>query len=351
MNTFGHLFRVTTFGESHGPAVGAVVDGVPPGIRLSTEDIARDLRRRRPGQSGIVTPRKESDEPEILSGVFEGVTTGTPIAIVVWNRGQRSSDYFPLRDVFRPGHADFTYEKKYGIRDWRGSGRASGRETVGRVAAGAVARRFLESYGIDVEAAVVRVGSVRAEKWVEGAADGNPVRTCDPSAAEAMIALIEKAREEKDSVGGIVEARARNVPAGLGDPVFGKLDGELARAVMSIGAVKGVEIGEGFGVVELKGSENNDPLSPDGFESNRAGGILGGISNGETVVLRAAVKPTSSIGRSQKTITRDGRPTEISIEGRHDPCICPRIVPVLEAMVSLVLADGLLRQRALRSRG
>jgi len=348
VNTFGHLFRVTTFGESHGPAVGAVVDGVPPGLPLTEEDIARELRRRRPGQSEVVSPREEKDTPEILSGVFEGRTTGTPIAIVVWNRGQRPSDYEALKEVYRPGHADFTYDKKYGLRDWRGSGRASGRETVGRVAGGAVARVLLRRYGIEIESGTVQIGKVRASKWVAGEAERNPLRCPDPDAVRAMIREIEQAHAEKDSVGGVVEVRATGVPPGLGDPVFGKLDGELAGALMSIGAVKGVEVGAGFGVVELHGSENNDPLSPEGFERNNAGGILGGISTGAPIVVRLAVKPTSSIEKPQRTINRKGEQVTIEIKGRHDPCICPRLAPVAEAMVALVLADALLRQRALR---
>ncbi len=348
MNTFGHLFRVTTFGESHGRAVGAVVDGVPPGIPLCEEDLAKDLRRRRPGTSEVVSPRKERDRPSILSGVFEGVTTGTPIAVVIWNEEHRSRDYAALRNIYRPGHADYTYEKKYGVRDWRGSGRASGRETVGRVAAGAVAKRVLAAEGVTIEGATVQVGSITAEQWVSGEAEKNPVRSPDPAAVKGMIAAIERAREEQDSVGGIVEVRALGVPAGLGDPVFGKLDGELARAVMSIGAVKAVAVGDGFMLVTMKGSESNDPLRPEGFVRNRAGGILGGISTGEPILLRAAVKPTSSIEKPQETVDRQGRVQEIRIRGRHDPCICPRIVPVTEAMVALVLADALLRQRAIR---
>ncbi len=348
MNTFGRLFRVTTFGESHGKAVGAVIDGCPPGIPLAEEDVARELRRRRPGQSDVVTPRHEADEPEILSGVFEGVTTGTPIAVIVWNKEQRSEDYDQLKDVYRPGHADFTYEKKYGVRDWRGSGRASGRETLGRTAGGAVAKKVLATFGITVQAATVRVGDVVGRAWDAAQIERNPVRAADPRAVAAMVAAIEKARAEKDSLGGIVEVRVLGAPAGLGDPAFAKLGASLGGALMSIGAVKGVEIGEGFALAGMRGSESNDPLAPEGFTRNRAGGILGGISTGSPIVARMAVKPTSSIGITQRTIDRAGVPREISIGGRHDPCICPRIVPVAEAMAALVVVDAVLSQRALR---
>ncbi len=348
MNTFGQSFRVTTFGESHGVAVGAVIDGCPPGLALSGEDIAAQLRRRRPGQSDLVTPRKESDEPVILSGVFEGQTTGTPIAVVVWNKQQRSSDYDPLKDLYRPGHADYTYDKKYGIRDWRGSGRASGRETVGRVIGGAVARKLLAGAGVHIEGATVAVGEVNAEKWISGEIENNPVRSPDPDAVEGMTEVIERARDGKDSVGGLVEVRADGVPAGWGDPVFGKLDGRLGAALLSIGAVKGVEIGGGFAVSTMRGSASNDPITPSGFARNSAGGMIGGITTGAQVVARIAVKPTSSIEKKQKTVDRNGRVCDICVKGRHDPCICPRIVPVAEAMTALVLADAMLLQRALR---
>ncbi len=348
MNTFGRLFRVTTFGESHGPAVGAVIDGCPPGIPLDAEDVARELRRRRPGQSGLVTPRDEADAPQILSGVFEGATTGTPIAVIVWNKEQRPQDYDAIKDVYRPGHADYTYERKYGARDWRGSGRASGRETVGRVAGGAIAKKVLAAFGVRIEAATVQVGEVAAREWDAGEIEKNPVRTADPAAAAAMAAAIEKARAEKDSLGGIVEVRILGAPAGLGDPVFGKLSARLGAALLSIGAVKGVEIGKGFALAAMRGSESNDPLGPEGFTRNFAGGVLGGISTGCPIVARIAVKPASSIGRPQRTIDRAGAPREISIQGRHDPCICPRVVPVAEAMAALVMVDAVLGQRALR---
>jgi chorismate synthase len=322
MNTFGRLFRVTTFGESHGPALGAVVDGCPARIPLAEADIQPLLDRRRPGTGPLVSPRAEADRVAILSGVFEGVTTGTPIALVVLNEQARSSDYDALRDVYRPGHADVTYAAKYGVRDHRGGGRSSGRETLGRVAAGAVALKVLSLRGIAVAGRVVSVHGAEGE--------------------EAMAAEIGAAAARGDSVGGIVEVVATGVPAGLGDPVFGKLDAAIAGALMGIGAVKGVEIGDGFAVAARFGSENNDPILPDGFATNRAGGILGGISTGAPVVARCAVKPTPSIALPQRTVDTEGRPVEVRIGGRHDPCIAPRLVPVAEAMLGLVLADALL---------
>ncbi|HOT93653.1 MAG TPA: chorismate synthase [Methanoregulaceae archaeon] len=326
MNTFGRLFRVTTFGESHGPALGAVVDGCPPRIPLSEADIQPLLDRRRPGTGPLVSPRREADRVRILSGVFEGVTTGAPIALLVGNEGAQSGDYEPLREVFRPGHADCTFAWKYGVRDHRGGGRSSGRETVGRVAAGAIALRLLALRGIRVGGRVLSVHGVTGE--------------------EAMAAVVREAASRGDSVGGIVEVVATGVPPGLGEPVFGRLDAAIAGALMGIGAVKGVEIGEGFGAAGLFGSEMNDPILPGGFASNRAGGILGGISNGEPVVARLAVKPTPSIARPQSTVDTSGRPVELSIAGRHDPCIAYRLVPVAEAMLGLVLADALLLQEA-----
>ncbi len=326
MNTFGRLFRVTTFGESHGPALGAVVDGCPARIPLAEADIQPLLDRRRPGTGPLVSPRAEADRVAILSGVFEGVTTGTPIALVVLNEQARSSDYDALRDVYRPGHADVTYAAKYGVRDHRGGGRSSGRETLGRVAAGAVALKVLSLRGIAVAGRVVSVHGAEGE--------------------EAMAAEIGAAAARGDSVGGIVEVVATGVPAGLGNPVFGKLDAAIAGALMGIGAVKGVEIGDGFAVAARFGSENNDPILPDGFATNRAGGILGGISTGAPVVARCAVKPTPSIALPQRTVDTEGRPVEVRIGGRHDPCIAPRLVPVAEAMLGLVLADALLVHEA-----
>ncbi|MGB7544755.1 MAG: chorismate synthase [Methanothrix sp.] len=356
-NRFGRIFSITTWGESHGPAVGVVVDGCPSGLAIAAEDIQKELDRRRPGQSRASTSRQEKDLVEILSGIFEGRTTGTPISLVVWNKDADSSAYDLLRDRPRPGHADYTYQMKYGIRDHRGGGRASARETVGRVAAGAVARKLLEEWGIHIVAYVTELGGIRAElpaaelMILRSQAESNAVRCPDPAAAERMLQRLEAVRKEGDSLGGMVEIVAEGVPAGLGEPVFDKLDGDLAKALMSIGAVKAVEIGTGRECAGLKGSEMNDPLlyrdEEVGFESNRAGGILGGISTGEPIVCRIAVKPTPSIAKLQRTVdlARE-EAAEIEIKGRHDPAIPPRIVPVAEAMVALVLADHMLRQRA-----
>ena len=328
MNTFGTNFRITTFGESHGPAVGAVIDGCPAGLALAESDIQPLLDRRRPGTSPLVSPRDEKDRVEILSGVFEGRTTGTPIALLVRNKEQQSTDYEELRTLFRPGHADFTYQQKYGIRDHRGGGRSSGRETIGRVAAGAVAMKFLGERGIIITSRIISV-------------HGN-------SGADAIEAAILGAKNIGESVGGIVEITAQGVPAGLGDPVFGKLDAQIAAAMMGIGAVKGVEIGDGFAVADRFGSENNDPIQKNGFASNHAGGILGGISSGQEIAVRIAVKPTPSIALPQQTIDINGNEAEISVRGRHDPCIVPRIVPVAESMLALVLADCWLEQAKYR---
>jgi len=347
-NCLGRYFRVMTFGESHGRAVGVVVDGVRPGMALDGKDIQRDLDRRRPGRSAISSARREEDRVEILSGVLDGKTLGTPICMVVWNRDQRSGDYETLRDLFRPGHADFTYAKKYGIRDHRGGGRASARETVGRVAAGAIAKKELEILGIRIRCGTVAVGGIRTDLRDWEQVELNPVRCPDAEAAVYMEDRILRARAEGDSVGGIVEVEAEGVPPGWGDPVFDKLDALLAHALMSIGAVKGVEIGEGFRAAALLGSEMNDPLDPDGWASNRAGGILGGISNGSPIVARVAVKPTPSIGKEQVTVDTQGVRSRIRVQGRHDPCICPRIVPVVEAMTALVLYDAWLSQERVK---
>jgi chorismate synthase len=355
-NTFGTVFRVTTWGESHGPAIGVVVDGCPSKMPLSEADVQKELDRRRPGQSEIATPRKEEDAVEILSGVFEGMTTGTPISMIVWNRNVDSSPYERLKDTPRPGHADYPYEVKYGIRDYRGGGRASARETVGRVAAGAVAKKMLAEAGIDVVAHVIELGGIRAcecemtPSEIRERIEETPVRCADPDVAARMVELIGNARKEEDSIGGIVEIIATGVPAGIGEPVFDKLDGELAKALMSIGAVKGVEIGAGFGCATMRGSEMNDAfLVSDGTvvpETNNAGGILGGLSTGAPIVCRIAVKPTPSIASPQKTADiRTMCETTITIQGRHDPTIPPRMVPVAEAMVAIVLADHLLRDR------
>lgn len=351
-NSFGKLFRVTTWGESHGEALGVVVDGCPAGLELSEEDIQRELDRRRPGASEISTERKEQDKVRILSGIFAGKTLGTPISMLVWNIDVDSSPYEPLKDIARPGHADLTYHLKYGIHDYRGGGRASGRETVGRVAAGAIAKKILANRGIQILGHVVAIGGVRArpvsvEELQRGLAESNPVRCADIEAAKIMEAMIRSARDEGDSLGGIVEVRALGVPAGLGEPVFDKLDAELAKALMSIGAVKGVEIGAGFEAARMKGSEMNDAFYIDAgrirMRTNNAGGILGGISTGEPIVCRIAVKPPSSILKPQRSVDM-ARMTEVelSVRGRHDPCICPRIVPVAEAMVALVILDYLL---------
>jgi len=346
-NTFGLYFRVTTFGESHGVALGAVVDGCPPGLCLDAAYIQEELDRRRPGKAPGETPRKEPDRVEILSGVFEGRTTGLPIALVVYNRDARSAAYEPIKDLFRPGHGDCTYLWKYGIRDWRGGGRSSGRETVARVAAGAVAKRFLEEYGIEVIAYTVALGGVRVSKRDLSFVYRNRLFCPDPEALPLMEKRVEEIRAQGDSVGGVVEIVARGVPAGLGEPVFDKLDADLAKALMSIGAVKGVEIGAGFAAAEMFGSEHNDPLTPEGFKTNHAGGILAGISNGDEIICRVAVKPIPSISREQETINVHGRPAKITIGGRHDASAIPRIVPVCQAMVRLVLADHLLRQLAI----
>ncbi len=328
MNTFGKNFRITTFGESHGTAVGVVIDGCPARMGLSEADIQPLLDRRRPGTSPLTSARKEKDRIAILSGTFEGLTTGAPIAMLVQNENQQSSDYDALRDLFRPGHADLSYFEKYGIRDHRGGGRSSGRETIGRVAAGAVAMKLLQAQGITV------TGSIRE---VHG-----------KTTLSEMEQEILAAKERGDSVGGIVECTVSGCPAGLGDPVFGKLDALIAGAMMGIGAVKGVEIGDGFAVARRFGSENNDPITAGGFASNHAGGILGGITSGQKIVVRIAVKPTPSITKVQKTRDIHGNEAEISISGRHDPCIVPRIVPVAEAMLALVLADCLLEQMKYR---
>jgi chorismate synthase len=347
-NTFGQVFRVTTWGESHGKALGAVVDGCPPGLFLSESDIQRDLDRRRPQEAPSSTPRREPDEVEILSGTFEGKTTGTPISLLIYNKDVKSESYDSIKDVFRPGHGDFTYQEKYGIRDYRGGGRASGRETAARVAAGAIARKLLERETILVRAYTLELAGVRAEKVDLNVIDENPFFAPDLDAADKMHKRIVEIKEGGDSAGGIVEVVVQGCPAGLGEPVFDKLDAELAKAVMSIGAVKAVEIGVGLAAAQLLGSECNDEITPEGFVTNRSGGILAGISNGDEIVVRAAVKPISSIEKEQRTVDSNMKPTTISVKGRHDVSAVPRIVPVCEAMVRLVIADHLLRQRAIK---
>ena len=354
-SSFGTLFRVTTFGESHGPGVGVVVDGCPPRLALDVDDLQHDLDRRRPGQSRLVTQRDEADRAEILSGVFAGYTTGTPVAVLVRNKDHNPGAYEHLRDVYRPSHADFTYDAKYGFRDWQGGGRASARETVGRVAAGAIARRLLEvAAGIEVLAWVQTVGDIEAEVDQDAVnlddVEREPTRCPDPVAAAAMTEAIEDARRSGDSLGGTVMCIARGVAAGLGEPVFDKLDADLASALMSLPAAKGVEIGSGFAGTQMTGLTHNDPFEAADrtrTASNRSGGIQGGISNGENIVTRVAFKPTATIASEQKTVTRDGEATTLAAKGRHDPCVLPRAVPMVEAMVLLTLADHFLRQHAI----
>ena len=348
-NTFGQVFRLTTFGESHGVALGAIVDGCPAGISISEEEIQIDLDRRKPGQSKFVSQRKESDTVKILSGTFEGKTTGTPIALIIYNEDAKSRDYDTIKDLFRPGHADYTYLKKYGIRDYRGSGRASARETVARVAAGAIARKLLAQEGIEIVGYVTQIGNVVARKVDYAQIDQNPFFCADADAVPEMEKMLQQVMSEKNSIGAKIEVVAKGVPVGLGEPVFDKLDAVLASAMMSINAVKGVEIGAGFDVVNMRGSENSDPITPTGFVSNHSGGILGGISNGDKIVVRMAVKPTSSIATPQDTIDIYGNPAQISTKGRHDPCVGIRAVPIAEAMMALVLADFFLRNKLSRN--
>lgn len=353
-SSLGTHVHLVTFGESHGRALGAVIDGVRPGLPIDVGFIQRELDRRRPGQSKVTTARAEADKVEILSGVFEGKTTGTPICLLIWNTDQHPQAYDKIKDVFRPGHAGYTYLAKYGVSDYRGGGRSSGRETAARVAAGAVAKHLLEKKGVRIVAYTLEAGGVRAQSVDENEIERNILRCPDPVAAKVMEERILAMKAEGDSVGGIVEVVVRNVPVGLGDPVFDKLEADLAKALMSIGAVKGFEVGNGFAAARLKGSENNDPMYTEETtgrvrtRGNNAGGIAGGISNGEDIVVRIAVKPPSSIRKEQETVTVDGKPATITVEGRHDPCICPRVVPVAEAMVALVIFDHLTRLRLMR---
>jgi chorismate synthase len=347
-NTYGQKFRVTTFGESHGTAVGVVIDGMPANLKISREVVQKELNRRRPGQSKISTQRSEKDRVEILSGVFDGKTTGTPICMIVLNQDQRSTDYNNLKEIFRPGHADFTYFVKYGIYDHRGGGRASGRETLGRVAAGAIAKIFLAKHKINIIGYTKEIAGIEAKEIDYTQIEKNPVRCPDPIAAKKMEKKILEAANSGDSVGGIVEVIISGCPAGLGNPVFDKLDAELAKAILSIPAVKGFEIGSGFQAAKMLGSENNDEFIFDKkakrirTKTNFAGGVLGGISSGGDIVFRLAVKPPSSISRRQNTVDFLGTEKKINIQGRHDPCICPRVVPVAEAMAAIVIADFLL---------
>ena len=346
-NTIGVLFKVATWGESHGPATGAIIDGCPPGIDLSEADIQAELDRRRPGTLPSASTRSETDRVEVLSGVFEGKTTGTPISLMIRNRDAKSDAYDGLRDLYRPGHGDITYQAKYGIRDHRGGGRASGRETAGRVAAGAIARKVIARAGITVTAWTSELGGIAARPLPLAAAEASPLRCPDPEAERRMVAWLEEARAAGDTLGGIVEIVVRGCPPGLGDPVFGKIDADFACALMGIGTVKGVEIGAGFAAARMTGSACNDPICPEGFRTNHAGGILAGITNGSEIIIRAACKPIPSIARPQETVDRDGNPAIVTVKGRHDVSVIPRIIPVCEAMVSIVLADHLLRQRAI----
>lgn len=346
-NTFGLLFTVTTFGESHGPALGCVVDGCPPGLELVEDDIQRDVERRRSGTSRYTSQRHEPDRVRILSGVFEGRTTGTPIGLLVENADQRSYDYEKIKDRFRPGHADYAYQQKYGFRDYRGGGRSSARETVMRVAAGAIARKYLaEKVGIGIHGYLAQMGGIRLGCSDPAAVDQNPFFCADPARVPELEALIDQLRSDGDSVGARVTVVATGVPPGLGEPVFDRLDADLAHAMMSINAVKAVEVGDGFAVVEQRGSQHRDELTPGGFLSNHAGGTLGGISSGQDLVVSMAIKPTSSIVLPGRTIDVAGRPVEVSTTGRHDPCVGIRAVPIAEAMLALVLMDHYLRNRA-----
>ena len=347
-NTFGRMFRVTTFGESHGPAIGCVIDGCPPCLEIDPDEIQAELRRRATGKSRHTSQRKEKDEVQILSGVFEGRTTGTPIALLVENTDTRSRDYSDIAEKFRPGHADFTYWKKYGIRDYRGGGRSSARETTMRVAAGAIAKKYLrEQFGIEIQAWLAQLGPIRTDTVLDmDSIENNPFFSPDPEVVEQLESHMDMLRKSGDSCGARISAVARNVPAGLGEPVYGKLDAELASAMMGINAAKGVEIGAGFDCVDQLGTQHRDEITPDGFLSNHAGGILGGISSGQEVMVSVAFKPASSLRIPCKSIDIDGNAVEVITKGRHDPCVGIRATPIVEAMLALVLMDHVLRQRA-----
>ncbi len=352
-NSFGKLFRLTTFGESHGPAIGCIVDGCPAGVDIDEAFIQTELARRKPGQSKITTQRQEEDRCRILSGVFEGKSTGTPIAIVIENQDQRSKDYSHIASTFRPSHADYTYESKYGIRDYRGGGRSSARETAARVAAGAIAKLFLRQYGLNVQAYVSQVGEIKAPAYDTldlSQTESNIVRCPHQETAEKMIRLIDEVRLERDTIGGIVTCVVRNVPVGLGEPVFDKLHAALGNAMLGINAVKGFEYGSGFAGTALRGSSHNDEFYKDGerirTRTNHSGGIQGGISNGEDIYFNVAFKPVATIMQDQQTVDKEGNETVVSGKGRHDPCVLPRAVPIVEAMAALVFADHLLRNRS-----
>lgn len=351
-NTFGTLFRLTTFGESHGPMIGGIIDGCPPNVDIDIDIIQRELDRRKPGQSKIATPRKEDDQIEILSGLYDGKSTGTPIGFIIKNKTHQSSDYDQLKDVYRPSHADYTYDKKYGIRDHRGGGRSSARETACRVAAGAIAKQVLA--GIQVSSFVSQVGDVRMgediNEVVASDIDNSIVRCPDQQTAEKMIAHIEELRDSGDSVGGVITCIIKGVPAGLGEPVFDKLHADIGKAMLSINAVKGFEIGSGFAAAGMRGSQHNDSFT-EGFatKTNHSGGIQGGISNGQDIVFRVAFKPVATIKAAQQTVDKAGKPTELAARGRHDPCVVPRAVPIVDAMAYLVLVDHVLRQKAIEN--
>ncbi len=352
-NSFGKIFRITTWGESHGNSIGVVIDGCPPGIEISLDFIQHELNRRRPGQSNITSPRSERDKALLRSGVINNVSTGMPITLEIFNQDINNLSYEVIKDKWRPGHADFTYDVKYGIRDYRGSGRASGRETAARVAGGAVAKLVLKRFDIDIYAFTRAIGNIYSKVLDRAEIEQNIVRSPDREAAQKMIELINKVKEQKDSIGGIVELRILGLPPGLGDPVFNKFEAVMAYAIMGLGSVKGVEIGDGFAVSNLKGSQNNDVFvnkgNKIGTRTNHSGGVLGGITTGEEFILRAAVKPPASIGLEQDTVNKNGSSAKIKIEGRHDPTIVPRIVPVVEAMAAIVTVDFLLRQESIKA--
>ena len=355
-NTFGEIFRITTYGESHGKAIGVTIDGCPAGLEIDLEFILSEMARRRPGQSKIVTQRKEADKVEILSGVFEGLSTGTPIHLLIWNQDQRSKDYSHIKDKYRPSHADYTYDAKWGHRDYRGGGRSSARETAARVAGGAVAKLFLKKYNIDIQAYVSGVGELQLNTPYQqldfSLTESNPVRCPDPDMAAKMETYIKKIRKEGDTVGGIVSSVIKACPVGLGEPAFDKLHADLAKAMLSINACKGFEYGSGFGGTSMKGSEHNDSFYKEGdsikTKTNHSGGIQGGISNGQDIYFRVAFKPVATIVRAQDSIDNKGKATQVEGKGRHDPCVVPRAVPIVEAMAALVLADHILRHRTSR---
>ncbi len=354
-NSFGQLFRITTFGESHGGGVGVIIDGCPPGVEITQEEIQKDLDRRKPGQSAITSPRKEEDLIKIYSGIFEGVTTGTPIMLMALNQDARPQDYEHLKNLYRPSHADFTYYQKYGLRDWRGSGRASARETLARVASGAIAKKYLaQKLGISILSYVEQVGDLKLDLDLDDVSlekiESNIIRCPDPEMAAKMIELVEKVRDEGDSVGGVIKGIIKGVPAGLGEPVFDKLSADLGKAMLSINAVKGFEIGSGFAGTSLYGSQHNDEFFNDqgkpGLRTNNAGGVIGGISSGETIYFRVAFKPVSTIKKQQQTINKKNEEVVLEASGRHDPCVLPRAVPIVDAMSALVIIDHYLRHKA-----